>query len=149
MNIKSIFKNIRDGLCWSFTWLVILTIMLSFINGTGIISATFLLKLLALCLWGVISFVISFRSNLVKNKRFVQRLTAFYVMFIPVEVAMFFFMNIFDTNESFIKWAIFGAIVVALYVASLLIDKFVFDKLGEDYTRKLQKYQENLASAKN
>ena len=58
-------------------------------------------------------------------------------------------MNIFDTNESFIKWAIFGAIVVALYVASLLIDKFVFDKLGEDYTRKLQKYQENLASAKN
>lgn len=142
MNTKTIFNNIRDGLCWSFTWLVILVILLSLIGGTEVISASFLLKLLLLCLWGVISFVVSFRSNIIKSKRFITRLTSFYVMFIPVEVTMFFFMNIFEDSGSFYKWIIFGAIVVFLYVACLVIDKVVFEKLGEDYTRKLQKYQE-------
>ena len=146
MNTKTVFNNIRDGLCWSFTWLTILVIAISLIGGTEVISASFLLKLLVLCLWGVISFVISFRSNVIKSKRFIARLTSFYAMFIPVEVAMFFFMNIFEDNGSPFKWIIFGAIVIALYIACLVIDKCVCEKLGKDYTKKLQKYQESLAT---
>ena len=86
--IKKLFVFFRNALAFSFAWLVLCTAVISLAGGKEI-SAVFLLKILALCAWGSLSFVFSFFTKFMKKKGFIFCLTIFFLLFIPVEILMF------------------------------------------------------------
>ena len=124
-----------------FAWLVICSVILNIALGSKSISIAFLIKLFVLCLWGVITFGICFLTKKMQKKGFIFSLTIFYVLFIPVEVAMFYFMGMFSTKGNVIVWSIFGAIVVLTYITCLVIEFFVLKKRAADYTKKVLEYK--------
>ena len=71
-------------------------------------------------------------------------LTIFYILFIPVEILMFYLMGIFQTAGGAGLWIIFAVIVVAMYIISAVIDSIVMKKKSEDYTKKLLEYKNNI-----
>lgn len=138
--IKELLAFIRNGLAFSFSWLVICTMIVSLMSGQESVSVEFLLKIFTLCLWGVITFAICFKNRRILKKGFIFSLTLFYILFIPVEIAMFYFMGIFTSKGNLTFWVIFGAIVVMLYVTSVLVDALVMKKNARVYTEKMNEY---------
>ena len=124
-----------------FSWLVICSVILMLLLGSKAISIAFLIKLFVLCLWGVITFGICFLTKKMQKKGFIFSLTIFYVLFIPVEVAMFYFMGMFSTKGNVIVWSIFGAIVVLTYIICLVIEFFVLKKREAVYTEKVLEFK--------
>ncbi len=139
-DIKKLLVYFRNALAFSFAWLV-LCVMLASFAGDGNISSVFLLKVLALCAWGSLCFVFSFCTKFMKKKGFVFCLTVFFLLFIPVEVLMFYLMGIFVGIGTPALWITLGAIVVASYVSCILIDVIVMRKRAREYTAKLKEYK--------
>ena len=140
-SIKDFLIYFRNAMSFVFSWLVICSVILMLILGSKAISIAFLIKLFVLCLWGVITFGICFLTKKMQKKGFIFSLTIFYVLFIPVEVAMFYFMGMFSTKGNVIVWSIFGAIVVLTYITCLVIEFFVLKKRAADYTKKVLEYK--------
>ena len=139
--VKNILKGLRDATAYSFSWLVICVIMLLLILGKETISVGFLIKLLILCLWGSLCFTLCFGNNGIKKKGFMFSLTCFYILFIPVEMFMFYMMGIFKEFGSLGLWVVFLCIVAILYIISLMIDRFIMSKKAQIYTKKLSDYK--------
>ena len=91
--IKGFLKGLRDAVAFSFSWLTICVIIVSLLSGNKIVTVSFLIKLFLLCLWGSISFTLCFRNLGFEKKGFMFSLTAFYILFIPVEIVMFYLME--------------------------------------------------------
>ena len=140
-SIKDFLIYFRNAMSFVFSWLVICSVILMLLLGSKAISIAFLIKLFVLCLWGVITFGICFLTKKMQKKGFIFSLTIFYVLFIPVEVAMFYFMGMFSTKGNIIVWSIFGAIVVLTYITCLVIEFFVLKKRAADYTKKVLEYK--------
>ena len=140
-SIKDFLIYFRNAMSFVFSWLVICSVILMLLLGSKAISIAFLIKLFVLCLWGVITFGICFLTKGMQKKGFIFSLTIFYVLFIPVEVAMFYFMGMFSTKGNVIVWSIFGAIVVLTYITCLVIEFFVLKKRAADYTKKVLEYK--------
>lgn len=140
--IKDLLILLRDGIALTFTWLMFIVVIASFIRGIESISISFILKVLALCIWGVFSFIVSFKFDKVTKRGFIFSLTVFYALFIPVEVVLFYLIGMFKSSGSILQWISFGAIVIAAYLAALFIDIFVFRKKEKLYTEKIREYIE-------
>lgn len=138
--IKDFLVWFRNGLAFSYAWLVLCTVIWALASGKEGISASFLIKLFILCIWGVFVFRISFISRRVQKKGFLFSLTLFYLLFIPAEIALLYFMKVFTTKGSIWQWGAFGAIVVLTYVSSVVIDVCIMRKKAVLYTQKLQAY---------
>ena len=138
--VKDLFIFLRNGLAFSFSWLVICTMAVSAAGGAQAVGVAFLLKLLVLCFWGVLSFGVSFKLQPIRKKGFIFSLTMFYVLFIPVEVLLFYLMGIFDRKGSVAAWLVFGGILAAFYLSSLLIDIIVMKRKEKIYTEKMAEY---------
>lgn len=138
--VKENLIFIRNGLAFSFSWLILCVIAVSLIGGNEAVTVKFLIKLFMLCFWGVIAFSISFRSRWCTKKGFVFSLSIFYLLFIPIEILMFYFMGIFDSNGSIRLWIIFGVILALAYSISLLIDILIMKRKSDIYTDKMSKY---------
>ncbi|MCR5723431.1 MAG: hypothetical protein K6G72_13950 [Lachnospiraceae bacterium] len=138
------FKNfvayIRNGLCFSFSWIMLMLMFGAFFSGRKGIETDFLFKAFFMCLYGAVCFAICFTDFLIRAKGFIFRLTVLFVTFIPVEVFMFYKMNLFAGNGTPGEWLIFAAIVVSFYVTCLVLDKTVFKDKAERYTRLLNEY---------
>ena len=140
-SIKDFLIYFRNAMSFVFAWLVICSVILMLALGIKTISIAFLIKLFVLCLWGVITFGICFLTKKMQKKGFIFSLTIFYVLFIPVEVLMFYLMGMFSTKGNVIVWSIFGAIVVVTYITCLVIEFFVLKKRAADYTKKVLEYK--------
>lgn len=138
--VKQLLKGLRDGVAYGFSWLVICVIAVLLISGKDTVAVDFLVKLFLLCFWGALCFTISFRNNLTQKRGFVFSLTCFYILFIPVEILMFYLMGIFQQSGSVGIWIIFAGIVVMLYIISLIIDRVIMQKRAALYTEKLAEY---------
>ena len=79
-------------------------------------------------------------TKLMKKKGFVFDLTVFFLTFIPVEILMFYWMNIFSGAGTVKLWIILGIFVLICYATCILIDVFVMKKRAKEYTRKLLEY---------
>lgn len=141
-DIKEVLTGLRNGCAFCFSWLVLCTMLLSSAYGNQSISVGFLFKLFLLCFWGVLCFMVCFKNLLIKRKGFIFRLSVFYILFIPVEVSLFFYMNIFQRTGTVLEWAVFGGIIIGLYVICVLIDCLVYKKQGVVYTKQLLAYNE-------
>ena len=138
------FKNfvayIRNGLCFSFSWIMLMLMFGAFFSGRKGIETDFLFKAFFMCLYGAVCFAVCFKYFLIRTKGFIFRLTVLFVTFIPVEVFMFYKMNLFVGKGTALEWIIFAAIVVSFYVTCLVLDKTVFKDKAERYTRLLNEY---------
>ena len=141
-DIKKLLIYFRNALAFSYSWLVLCSAIAAGMLGTGnaTISVSFLLKLLLLCAWASFTFVFAFCTKFMKKKGFVFCLTVFFLLFIPVEVLMFYLMGIFVGIGTPALWITLGASVVASYVSCLLIDVIVMRKRAREYTAKLKEY---------
>ena len=63
------------------------------------------------------------------------------MLFLPVELIMFYAMGIFRGRGSILFWLIFGGIIAIMYVVSLLIDLVIMNRRAADYTAKLEEYK--------
>ena len=131
---------LRNGISLVFAWLVILLIAVCLVNGKESITVDLLLKMFVLSAWSVIAFALSFKVNRFRKKGFMFCLSLFYLLFLPVEILLFYLMGIFQGIGSLAAWLIFAGIVAGAYVISLLIDVAVMRKRGELYTAKMQEY---------
>lgn len=141
--IKELLIFMRNGLAFAFSWLVICSIVVSLLSGNESITVAFLIKTFVLCLWGVITFVVCFKNRSVQKKGFIFSLTLFYILFIPVEIAMFYLMGIFTGKGNIYAWLVFGGIVIAAYIISLLIDMIIMKRDAKVYTEKMNEYIRN------
>ena len=65
--MKTMLIAFRNGVAFSFAWLVICVLIIAAFSGKEFVSAPFLLKLLGLCAWG--SFALPFAFLTIGCKR--------------------------------------------------------------------------------
>ncbi|MBO4347438.1 MAG: hypothetical protein J5840_07350 [Lachnospiraceae bacterium] len=139
--VKNVLITIRDMFSFAFTWLVICMLVISLFTGADAVKISTLWKLMGLCAWGALCFGISFKIPFFVRKGFIFSLSVFYALFVPIEIAMFYFMGIFTLEGGNIfVWIIFFAIISTLYVLALAIDALYLKKKGVEYTEKLKEY---------
>ena len=143
--MKKMLIFIRNGLAFTYAWLVLCVAIVSLIFKNSSISVLFLLKLLALCAAAVICFTLCFLNPKMQKKGFIFSLTVFFAVFIPLEILMFYVMGIFTGAGSIAMWIIFGVIVVLSYIACLVTDFFLMKKRAGIYTQKLKEYNSKTA----
>ena len=138
--IKELLIFMRNGLAFSFSWLVICSMAFAAISGAENLSIAFLIKLLMLCMWGVLTFAVCFRYSPVRKKGFIFSLTLFYILFIPVEVTAFYLMGVFSGSGNMLSWIIFGVLIIAAYLISVIIDLLFARRKTKLYTEKMADY---------
>ena len=149
-DIKKLLVYFRNALAFSFSWLVLCYALgrvllngISFSDGVAEFPAMrvdMLLKIFLLCAWGSACFVFAFFSKIMRKRGFVLDLTVFFVLFIPVEILMFYWMDIFPGNGTAALWTILGIFVLICYITCILIDVFIMRKRSKVYTDKLNEY---------
>ena len=139
-DLKKLLVYFRNALAFSYSWLVLCTVVLSLLGGKSDVTVEFLLKLLVLCAWGSASFVFAFFAKLMKKRGFIFCLTVFFLLFVPAEVVMFYVMGIFDGAGTLGLWITLAVIVAVFYISAILIDVFIMRKRSQEYTRKLLEY---------
>lgn len=137
---KRLLVLFRNAVAFSFAWLVLCVTLVS-LFGNGNISAQFLLKVFALCIWGSVSFVFSFFTDFMKKRGFIFCLTVFFMLFIPAEVLMFYLMGLFAGVGTPVMWISLGSLIAVSYVGCILIDTLVMRKRAKEYTAKLMEYK--------
>ena len=138
--MKEFLKNTRDALAYSFSWLVICLMAFLLIRRGDTIRVMSLVRVFALCLWGAVCFALCFKNAKLQKKGFLFSLTCFYVLFIPVEIFLFYRMGIFQQKGSAGVWIAFAVITVLLYLTALLINERMKKKAAV-YSEKLHEYQ--------
>lgn len=148
-DIKKLFIYFRNALAFSYSWLVLCYALAGFVltriplhysGSYPALGVDTLLKLFLLCAWGSACFVFAFFTKLMRKRGFIFDLTVFFILFIPVEVLMFYWMEIFSGKGLASFWLFFGIIVISCYIAAILIDVLVMRKRAKTYTEKLIEY---------
>ena len=139
-DIKKLLAYFRNALAFSYSWLVLLTVLFSLAGGNREVTVLFLLKLLALCAWGSLGFVFSFFTEFMKKRGFVLDLTIFFLLFVPFEILIFYLTGIFEGAGTPVLWISLAVIVAVFYVSAILIDVFIMRKRAKKYTEKLMDY---------
>jgi len=139
-DIKKLLVYFRNAMAFSYSWLVLCTVIVSLIGGNREVTVLYLLKLLALCAWGSLCFVFSFCTAVMRKKGFIFSLTVFFLLFVPVEVLMFYLMGIFAGAGTPALWITLGVIIVAFYISAICVDVFIMRKRSQKYTEKLMEY---------
>ena len=138
--MKTMLKNIRDALAYSFFWLVICVMAFLLFKGGDTVRVSSLCKLFALCLWGAVCFALCFQNGKMQKKGFLFCLTCFYFLFVPAEIFLFYRLGIFRGTGSTGVWIAFFAIVILLYLVALFINEKMKKKAAL-YSEKLKEYQ--------
>ena len=139
-DIKKLLVYFRNALAFSYAWLVFSYALLGYLLFNSGVTYEFLLKVLVLCIWGSACFVFAFFTKLMKKRGFIFSLTVFFVLFVPVEILMFYWMNIFTGRGTVLLWSVLGGMIGVFYLTSILIDLFVMRKRAKAYTAKLMEY---------
>lgn len=141
MRLKNVCTMFRNGLAFSFAWLVMVILIIALITGTASISTVFLAKLFLLCIGAAMLFAISFSEELLKKSSFIKRLTLFVLTFIPLEVLIFYWMGLFKGTGKPGQWLIFVGSIIVMYLISLILDVTVYANRGKKYTSQLNEYK--------
>ncbi len=140
--MKRMLTVFRNALGFSYAWTVLCAAVIVQIMGGGSISVGFLFKLLALCAWGSACFAGCFFNSLFDKRGFIFCLTLFYILFLPVEILIYYSMGIFAGGGSPIAWMIFWSSVLSMYLLAIIIDRLILKRRGAEYTQKLKEYNE-------
>ena len=149
-DIKKLLVCFRNALAFSFSWLVLCYALgrvllngISFSDGVAEFPAMrvdMLLKIFLLCAWGSACFVFAFCTKIMKKRGFLFDLTIFFILFVPVEILMFYWMDLFQGAGTVKMWIILGVFILICYIACIIIDVFIMRKRSKVYTDKLMEY---------
>ena len=141
-NLSTFFVWLRNGFCFAATWLLLLAAVYCLANGIGAIPVGTILRLLGFVFGGALLFSLWFSPFPFKKMSFIGRLSGFFALFVPLELAGFYAMGLF-TRENTTAYGvlIFLGIALAFYLACLLTDRFYYRKKSEEYNESLKKYQ--------
>jgi len=146
MNIKKelavFFIWFRNGICFAFTWLLLLRLIVLKANSIDTISVNQLIEMLLWTAGGVLIFCIVFRKLVLRKTGFTARLTLFMVLITAYEAGCFYHEGLFTGSGHAYEWLLFSALVVLMYLICLAIYSVYRKKNGERYTVALQKYQQ-------
>ena len=138
--IKRMLTVFRNALAFSYAWTVLCSAVIVQILGGGSLSVEFLFKLLGLCAWGSVCFAGCFFNTMFDKKGFIFCLTLFYILFLPVEIPIYYSMGLFVGKGSPIAWIIFWTSVISMYLTGILIDRLIMKRKAGEYTQKLKEY---------
>ncbi len=141
--MKNFLIHTRDAFAFTFSWLVLCVMALAAFHGGQSISLRFLGKLIILSFWAASCFSFCFQSRTMQKKGFIFSLSVFYLSFLPIEVLIFYWMGLWTGIGNLWKWFTFLAIIIAMYLVSLLIDCIAMRKRAVEYTDRLREFQEN------
>ena len=134
-------KKVRDFTAYIFSWLTILILIISSINGNVTVSDPLLAKLLLLSVIAAVSLTIAFTRTVIRKKGFLFRVNFFALVFIPAEIAVFYWIGIFDGPGDPSEWLIFFGVILFLYIVSVGIATFVCRKEGRTINNMLDNYK--------
>ena len=140
--VKRMLTVFRNALAFSYAWTVLCAAVIVWALGGNSVSLGLLFKLLALCAWGSACFSGCFFNSLFDKKGFIFCLTLFYILFLPVEIMIYYSIGIFAGGGSPIAWMIFWSSVASMYLTAILIDRLILKRRGAEYTQKLKEYNE-------
>lgn len=140
--LATFFTWLRNGICFAFTWFVILRLIASWAGGIETVSVTQLADMLLWTSGGVLLFCIAFTRLIIRKAGFTARLTFFMILITVYEIGYFYYEGLFTDLGYAYEWIIFAVIVVIMYLISLGIYQIYRKKKGELYTVALQKYQQ-------
>lgn len=148
-DIKKLLVYFRNALAFSYSWLVLCyaltgyagTIIPLYYSGVyPALRVDLLLKIFLLCAWGSACFVFAFCTKIMKKRGFLFDLTIFFILFITVEILMFYWMDLFTGAGTVKMWIIFGIFILICYITCILIDVLIMRKRSKVYTDKLNEY---------
>ncbi|MDO4285145.1 MAG: hypothetical protein Q4C60_07385 [Eubacteriales bacterium] len=132
----------RNGIAFCTTWFLILVLAYNYICGNQMISTVRLIKMVFLVIGGVFLFNLFFTHLLIRKFSFIKRLTGFMIAISVYESFGFWWLDIFGTDGTKMRWSVFVVIILALYLICIVIYQNYSKRQGEIYTQALQKYQE-------
>ena len=148
-DIKKLLVYFRNALAFSYSWLVLCCALIGY-AGTQIplyysgvypaLRVDVLLKIFLLCAWGSACFVFAFFTKIMKKRGFLFDLTIFFILFVPVEILMFYWMDLFRVAGTVKMWIILGVFILICYIACIIIDVCIMRKRSKVYTDKLMEY---------
>ncbi len=134
-------KKTRDYTAYIYSWLTILIIIVSFIGGNINISPALLAKILLLSAIAAVSCTAAFTRTVIRKKGFLFRINLFALVFIPAEIAVFFWIGIFSGSGTVYQWLIFFGVILFLYIVSVCIGTLVCKKEGRTLNNMLDDYK--------
>ena len=134
-------KNIRDYTAYIFSWLTILIIIVSFAGGNISISATLLAKVLLLSVIATFSCTVAFTRTVIRKKGFLFRINLFALVFIPSEIAVFYWIGIFSGKGTPVQWVVFFGVILSLYSISVSIGTLACRNEGRSINNLLDNYK--------
>ena len=140
--VKELLIFIRNAMAFTFSWLVICSVLFSLLTGNKSLSIAFLLKLFVLCLLAVVAFGLCFLTKKMQKKGFIFSLSVFYALIVPTEIVMFYLMGMFKDKGNILFWGIFATAVILSYIVCLIIDRLIMRKRSDEYTKKIIEYKE-------
>ena len=135
------FKKVRDFTAYIFSWLVILVLIISFVSGNLSVSAALLGKTLLLSVVAAVSLTVAFTRTVIRKKGFLFRINLFALVFIPAEIAVFYWMGIFSGTGTPVQWLIFFGVILFLYIVSVVIGTLACRKEGRAINDMLDNYK--------
>ena len=133
---------LRNGICFCFTWLALLALILCRIRQIPYMSVDRLLLLLLFVCGGTVLFCLWFSPFPFRKMRFFHRLTGFFCLFVPYELLALYRLEVFHESETTLPMLLaFLLIALALYLLCLFIDRTVCERKGREYTQRLKRYQ--------
>ena len=134
-------KKIRDYTAYIFSWLTILIIIVALAGGNVNISAAVLTKVLLLSLIAAVSCTVAFTRTVIRKKGFLFRINLFALVFIPAEIAVFYWIGIFRDAGTIYQWLIFFGVILFLYIVSVCIGTIACKKEGRSLNNMLDDYK--------
>lgn len=134
-------KKIRDYTAYIFSWLAILILIASFVSGNVSVSAELLGKTLLLSVIAAVSLTVAFTRTVIRRKGFLFRINFFVLVFIPAEIAVFYWMGIFSGAGTPVQWLIFFGVILFLYIVSVGIGTLACRKEGRAMNDMLDNYK--------
>lgn len=140
--LRTFFIWMRNGICVSFTWLILLILLRNVVTGIEEIPTLFLCRMLLFVIGGVFIFTMLFSDILLREAGFVARLTGFLLLFGIYESICFYWFGLFRRPGTFFQWLLFAGIILVLYFLSIGIFLIYRKQKGAEYTAALQQYQQ-------
>ena len=134
-------KRFSDFTAYIFSWLVILVIIISFVSGNVTVSASLLGKTLLLSVIAAVCGTVAFTRTVIRKKGFLFRINFFVLVFIPAEIAVFYWMGIFSGTGTPVQWMIFFSVILFLYIVSVCIGTLACRKEGRAMNDMLDNYK--------
>ena len=141
--MKQIIKNIRNYTALVYTWLVLVWMASTLLQGGEAIAISTLFQLFALSFVGAFLQQVVFTSKLFRKWSFTPKLTVFLAGLVIVESVMIAAFGLFNIT-TWADWLLFVGVAACMYLGSVGVFQWYSKKTEKQYTAFLQDYKSSI-----